>query len=397
MDRLKLDQEAVLHTYTRLPVEISKGEGVYLYDIYGKKYLDFASGIAVNALGYQHPKIQNALSQQMNQFLHLSNYFVSPSVAQLATQLTKHSFASKVFFSNSGTEANEAMIKLCRKWGRSIHPSKSKIIAIENGFHGRTMGAMTLSGKPHYEDHFAPLLPHVQQIPANDVSALKEAASEDVCGIIFECIQGEAGVHELTPAFLKAIEETCQEVNALMLIDEVQTGLMRTGKLFAHEHFNLCPDLVSLSKALGGGLPLGAMLVSPKLEKVLSLGDHGSTFGGNPLSASAGLALFSEITHGDFKSHLESVSAYLLSELEALMSAYPLRIKAIRGKGHMLGLEVGEEALRIRDLALEKGLILNVTAQSVIRLLPPLVIDQSHVDCLVSVLGEIFDILEKKD
>lgn len=393
MDRMKKDQDAVLATYKRLPVEVAKGEGVYLYDIYGKRYLDFASGIAVNALGYGHEKIQKAIEKQAKQFLHLSNYFVSPTVAELATRLKQHSFAQKIFFSNSGTEANEAMIKLSRKWGRGICESKTKIIAIKGGFHGRTMGAMSLMQQAKHHKDFAPLMPDVVQVEVNDIEGLMAAASKDVCGIVFELIQGEAGVVELSKNYVKAIERMAKEINALVLVDEIQTGLMRTGTLFAYEQYNLRPDVMTLSKALGGGLPLGAMLVGSKAEKVFETGDHGSTFGGNPLAAAAGCAVMGELLKEGFKEKVNDVSNHLIEGLQALKSRHADKVRSLSGKGLMIGIHVGEHAEKVRAHCLKEGVVLNVTSQEILRLLPPLIIEKEHVDeLLVCIENALLDL-----
>lgn len=389
MNLLKKDELVILGTYSRLPVEVAYARGVYLYDIDKKSYLDFASGIAVNALGYGHEVIQKAISEQSKKFLHLSNYFACSSVVELAKKLKENSFAEKVFFSNSGTEANEAMIKAARKWGRSIHERKTKFIAIRNGFHGRTMGAMSLAGKEQYHLNFAPLMPHVIHVDANDVEGLLSHSHEDICGIFFEIILGEAGVLELSEAFIKAIEKVAKMSNALILVDEIQTGLMRTGTLFAYEYFDIKPDMMTLSKALGGGLPLGAMLVSKRLESVLASGDHGSTFGGNPLSAATGEALLSFILEKSFQKRLGCVSRYLIDSLLALQKKHPEKIHHISGRGLMLGINLGEKAMTVRDRCLEKGVILNVTSQHVIRLLPPLIIEKKHIDQMIQCLDEV--------
>lgn len=386
MNLLRLDAEVVLPLYKRMPLEIEKGEGNYLIDVNGKKYLDFASGIAVNALGYQHPAVIEAVRDQMSRFMHVSNYITSKPVVELSKLLVAHSFASKVFFANSGTEANEAMLKLAKKFGQGIHKNKTKLIALHGGFHGRTLGSMSLTGNTTYKSQFEPLMPGVVHVPINDIQALEKAMDESVCGIFIELVQGEAGVHLLTQAFAKAVEKAARENQALILLDEVQTGLMRTGKLFAYEHYDLTPDAMTLAKALGGGLPLGAMLVSQKLESVLEAGEHGSTFGGNPVSAAAGLAVIKELLNEKNQNHVVSIANYLKKELTARQKKYPDKIKSVRGMGLMLGIELFENAQIFKEMALANGLITNTTAKNVVRLLPPLTINTHEVNQFLKVL-----------
>ena len=390
------DKEYILNLYQRLPLEIVKGDGLYLYDAEGKAYLDFYSGIAVNALGQRHPKVMEAINSQLESFLHLSNYFTAPSLVTLAKTLVENSFASKVFFSNSGTEANEAMIKLAKKYGKGKSPSKVNFVALERGFHGRTLGGMTLTGNERNKEIFSPLMPGVRHVPLNDVNALINAVDNDTCGIVFEILQGEAGVKLLTDEFIETIKELATKYDALILVDEVQTGLMRTGKLFAYEHFNLQPDVMTLAKALGGGLPLGAMLVSKRLEGVLQPGDHGSTFGGNPLAAAAGNAIISVIMEERLEENVNKMSGLLFTGLQELKNKFPEFILEIRGLGLMIGVDAGEYAMKIRDEAMKKGVLLNVTNSSVIRLLPALILTEKEVNLFLDTLEKVLEGLEGK-
>ena len=387
MNLFEMDREYLLPLYRRLPVQLVRGEGMHLYDDTGKPYLDFAAGIAVNALGYGHPRVLEAMKAQMEQYLHISNYFPSPSLAGLAKLLVEHSFGARVFFANSGTEANEAMIKLARKHGRSRHPDKVKFVALERSFHGRTHGGMTLTGNPAYRTQFAPLMEGVVHVPLNDAKALAAAVDDDTCGIFLEPIQGESGVRPLSQEFVAAVKAAAERHDALILLDEVQTGLLRTGKLFAYQHFDLVPDAMTLAKALGGGLPLGAMVVSKRLEHVLAPGDHGSTFGGNPLAGAAGKALLEVLLEDGFEEHVNAMADRLQAGLLQRMQQHPQRILEIRGKGLMLGVEVGPHAVAIRGEALSRGLILNVTGGTVLRLLPPLILEEADV----AAFFEIFD------
>ena len=394
MDTFREDKEYILNLYKRLPLEIVRGEGLYLYDAEGKAYLDFYSGIAVNALGQRHPKVMEAINGQLESFLHLSNYFTAPSLVNLAKTLVENSFASKVFFSNSGTEANEAMIKLAKKYGKEKSPSKVNFVALERGFHGRTLGGMTLTGNESNIEKFSPLMPGVRHVPLNDVHALIDAVDSDTCGIVFEVLQGEAGVKLLSEEFMETIKALAAKYDALILVDEVQTGLMRTGKLFAYEHFNLQPDVMTLAKALGGGLPLGAMLVSERLEGVLLPGDHGSTFGGNPLAAAAGNAIMSVILENGFEDNVNRMSGLLFAGLQELKNKFPEFILEIRGLGLMIGIDAGEYAMMIRDEAMDRGILLNVTNSTVIRLLPALILTEKEVNLFLETLEIILKGME---
>lgn len=387
MSQREEDERYILPVYGRLHPEIVRGEGMYLYDATGKKYLDFYSGIAVNTLGHGHPKIMAALSKQMGAYLHLSNYFTSETSVRLAKRLVEASFASKVYFANSGTEANEAMIKLARKYGVAKNPAKHDFVAIDGGFHGRTLGGLSMTGNLKYKTQFGPLLTGVTHIPQNDLDALEAAVTDATCGIILEIIQGEGGVRAITPEFAEKIKELARRHDALILVDEVQTGLMRTGKLFAYEHYDLTPDVVTLAKGLGGGLPLGAMLVGATVADTLLKGEHGSTFGGNPMACAAGDAVLEVITQPDFAEQVHQMSNLLVTGLRTLSGKYPDKIGEVRSYGLMIGVDVGEKALELRDVAQGKGLLLNITAGTVLRLLPALILTQGDVELFLELLG----------
>ncbi len=387
MSQREEDERYILPVYGRLHPEIVRGEGMYLYDATGKKYLDFYSGIAVNTLGHGHPKIMAALSKQMGAYLHLSNYFTSETSVRLAKRLVEASFASKVYFANSGTEANEAMIKLARKYGVAKNPLKHDFVAIDGGFHGRTLGGLSMTGNLKYKTQFGPLLTGVTHIPQNDLDALEAAVTDATCGIILEIIQGEGGVRAITPEFAEKIKELARRHDALILVDEVQTGLMRTGKLFAYEHYDLTPDVVTLAKGLGGGLPLGAMLVGATVADTLLKGEHGSTFGGNPMACAAGDAVLEVITQPDFAEQVHQMSNLLVTGLRTLSGKYPDKIGEVRSYGLMIGVDVGEKALDLRDVAQGKGLLLNITAGTVLRLLPALILTQGDVELFLELLG----------
>ncbi|HSR04698.1 MAG TPA: acetylornithine/succinylornithine family transaminase [Proteiniclasticum sp.] len=389
MTLLGEDKSYVLNLYNRIPLEITDAEGMYLYDSEGRKYLDFYSGIAVNTLGHKHPAIMNAIKEQMNSFMHLSNYFAVPSQISLAKKLVKNSFASKVYFANSGAEANEAMLKLALKHGQRFHEEKTRFVSVERGFHGRTMGSMSVTGNDKYKAQFGRSFQETVHVPINDVDALRSAVDENTCGIIFEIIQGEGGLMEVSEEFIFAIREEAKKHDALILVDEVQTGLMRTGKLFAYEYYCLTPDAMTLAKGLGGGLPIGAMLVHERVEDVLVPGDHGSTFGGNPVACAAGDALLSVILEDEFRSEILNKSRYLREKLELLRDKYPLVISEIRGKGLMLGLVTGHHAERIKQTALEHQLLLNVTGNEVIRLLPALIVSKEEINLFTETMDDV--------
>lgn len=388
MNSLTKDATYVLNTYRRLPIEIKKAKGSYLYDHQGKKYLDMYAGIAVNSVGHLHPTVRRAIQLQLKKHMHLSNFFVSETQNEFAKKLVEFSFASKVFFTNSGTEAIEASFKLARKYGKSIHPDKMEVIALHESFHGRTMGGLSLTGQPKYQESFTPLIPHVIHLERNNVEALRHAVNDKTCAIFLEMVQGESGIHTLTDEFIAEIESLKKQFQFLVVADEVQTGLMRTGKLFAYQHTALVPDIMTLAKSLGGGLPLGAMLVSKSFEHVLKPGDHGSTFGGNPVSCAAGLATFNLLTSAGFQNHLLAKGNTLINGLLEVQKKYPI-IKDIRGKGMMIGIEIDGDAEAIKLRALKAGLLLNVTNRNVIRLLPPLTISYHEIHLFLKTFEQI--------
>lgn len=369
---LKDDQRYILNVYQRLPITVTKGEGSYLFDDQGNKYLDMFAGIAVNALGHQHPAINQALLTHMNTFLHLSNYFATETTVGLAKILVEETKLHQVFFSNSGTEAIEAAIKLVRKWGGAIAEDKTDIIALSQGFHGRTSGGMALTDKPEYKKQFAPLLPGIKHCKKNDIKALEETINDQTCALFIEVVQGEGGVHLLDFEYVQALLELAKKHRVLIVADEIQSGMMRTGKLFAYQHYGFMPDIVTAAKALGGGLPLGAMIVSEHLSHVFKPGDHGSTFGGNPMAAALGFALVKEVLKPAFVQQLNIESAFLMASLKQLKFSYPHIILDVRGCGMMIGVDVGFHAQTLKQLFLEHHILINVTNKTVIRLLPPL-------------------------
>lgn len=382
------DKKYILNLYNRLNLEAERADGVYLYDKNNNKYLDMYSGISVNNLGYDK-EIANVIKNQVDKYIHLSNYFVSEPTVNLAKLLVDNSFASKVYFSNSGTEANEAAIKLCRKYGRKINDNKIEILSALNSFHGRTYGGLTLTGQEKYQNDFKPLLSGVNYFEFNNIESLRDKVSENTCAVFLEIIQGEGGIVEVSQEFMNELVKLSKMYNFLIVIDEIQTGIGRSGDLFAFEKYNITPDIVTLAKSIGGGLPLGAMLVNEKLEEVLKVGDHGSTFGGNPVACAAGEYVLNKIVNTDLLKEVKEKSNYLLNELENIKEEFPTLIKEIRGRGMMIGIDVGENAIAIRDCALDNRLLLNVTNKTIIRLLPSLCISNSEINEFLEKFREV--------
>jgi predicted acetylornithine/succinylornithine family transaminase len=370
------DKIAILNTYKRIPLEISHGEDVYLISKEGKRYLDFFSGLAVNALGYNHPKIIAAINKQISKYNHLSNYYLNQTQIDLAELLLKYSDMSGIFFTNSGTEAIEAALKLIRK----KHGPEKQILSFNNSFHGRTYGALSLSGRKKYKELFSPLLPNIVQINFNDIEKLKSNLNENTAAIFLEFIQGEGGVNVLSDEFVKELKELQTKFNIAIIADEVQTGLGRTGKPFAFNHFNLKPDIVLIAKALGGGLPLGAVITNDIYSEVFSTGDHGSTFGGNPVACAAGIAVVKEIFEKELYNNVFEFGNYFISELNILKAKYPDKISEVRGKGFMIGVEMNFECTRIIESLRRKNILVNCTNSNVVRILPPLISQKQDID-----------------
>lgn len=384
---LEQDKEYVLNTYKRSEIIIEKAENSYLYDIDGNKYLDMYTGISVNSLGHDK-NIVEAMLKQASKYIHLSNNFVSEPVVNLAKLLVENTFASKVFFTNSGTESNEAAIKVCKKYGKKYSEKKYELLSAYNSFHGRTNGGLSLTGKEIYQRDFIPLLPGVRNFKYNDIISLREQVNENTCGLFLEMIQGEGGVVEITQEFIDEAVILSKKFNFLIVIDEIQTGLGRTGDLLAYEKYGFIPDVVTLSKSLGGGIPLGAMLLREGLEDIFKPGDHGSTFGGNPVSCACGEYVLNKLTNTDLCENVKEKSHYLIMKLNELKNKYPDVIIGLRGRGLMLGVDVGVHAEKIKQISLEKKVLLNSTSNTVIRLLPSLYISRDEMDDFLTVFEE---------
>lgn len=376
---LDLDAQCVLHTYPRAPFVLTHGEGVYLYDSEGRRYLDLAAGIAVNALGYGDPALVAAISQQAARLIHVSNLYLTAPQAELAARLCALSFAGKAFFCNSGAEANETAIKLARKWVYANHAGAGKtgLVAFENGFHGRTIGALSVTPRARYQDPFRPLLPDVSIAPFNDLEAAAGIIGPDTCAVIVEPVQGEGGVHVATPEFLQGLRALCDAHDAVLIFDEVQCGMGRTGMLWAHQISGVTPDIMTLAKPLAGGLPIGAALISDRIAAAIEVGDHGSTFGGGPLVASAARVVLERISDPAFLRHVEAMGAALRDGLAALRAP---QIVEVRGRGLMIGVELTVPAAEVVSAGYAHGLIMVSAGPNVLRLVPPLILEQVHVD-----------------
>jgi acetylornithine/N-succinyldiaminopimelate aminotransferase len=382
-------QKYVMNTYGRLNLSIVKGKGAYVWDADGKEYLDFVSGIAVNNVGHCHPKVVEAVANQAKNLFHCSNlYWIEPQV-QLAKILVENSVFDKVFFCNSGAEANESAIKLARKYAKK-HGGEDKyeIITMKQSFHGRTLATLTATGQEKFQKGFAPLPAGFTYAPFNDLEAVKRAVGPHTCAVMLEPVQGEGGVLPGEDAFIKGVRKLCDENNLLFIVDEVQCGLGRTGKLFAYQHYEVEPDIMTLAKALGGGAPIGAMLAKDHVAEGFQPGDHASTFGGNPLVTAAGVAALTVILEEDLVHNAATMGEYLSCKLEGLKHKFNF-IKEIRGKGLLLGMECEKEVAGIISACLEKGLLLISAGPKVLRFLPPLNITFQQVDQAVGILEEV--------
>lgn len=382
------DKKYILNTYNRSDLIIDKGEGSYLYDIDGREYLDMYSGISVNNLGHDKGIVE-AMINQASKYMHLSNYFVSEPVINLAKLFVENTFASKVFFTNSGTESNEAAIKLCRKYGKQFSNNKYELLSAYNSFHGRTNGGLSLTGQEKYQKEFMPLIPGVSHFEYNNIESLKEKVNQNTCGLFLEVIQGEGGIVEASQEFIDEVVRLSKEYNFLVVIDEVQTGMGRTGDLLAYEKYNFTPDLVTVSKSVGGGIPLGAMLVSEGIEDILKPGDHGSTFGGNPVSCACGEYVMDKLVNTNLCREVKQKGDYLITQLNNLKDKYPKVIKEVRGRGLMIGVDVGEYANNIKKMAQEKKVLLNSTSNTIIRLLPSLYITKDEMNKFLTIFEEV--------
>ena len=381
----------IMRTYGRFPLVPVKGEGCYLWDADGKKYLDFLAGVAVNNLGHCHPAVSAAIAKQAAQLIHCSNYYHIPQQIELAELLCGLSFADKAFFCNSGAEANEAAIKLARKYSREkFGADRYEIITALASFHGRTMATVSATGQEKVQKFFDPLLHGFRHVPFNDAASLRAAVSPCTCAVMLEPIQGEGGVVVPDEGYLQEVRRICDEHNLILIFDEVQVGMGRTGKMFAHEHFGITPDIMTLAKALAGGAPIGTMLATDELATAFTPGTHGSTFGGNPLVTAAGVATVRTIMEDGILNRTCEMGEYLMGELETLGKRFPI-ITEVRGIGLMIGVELSVPGAEIVKKALERGLLLNCAQEKVLRLVPPLIVGKKEADEMLAILTGILE------
>jgi acetylornithine/N-succinyldiaminopimelate aminotransferase len=384
-ETIDLFDKYVIANYGRLPRVIVKGQGCYLHDADGNKILDMFPGWAVSAIGHCHPKVVEALRKQADELLHIDNTFYSEPQGELAKLLSERAFGGKCFFCNSGAEANEAALKLAR-----LHTSqeKYKFITAEGSFHGRTFATVTATAQPKYHEGFLPLLPGFVYVPFNDIAALESAFSDEVAAVLVEPIQGEGGINVATAEYLRAIRRLCDEKGAVMILDEVQTGMGRTGKWFGYQHFDVLPDIITMAKALGGGVAIGAMMATEEVAASLVPGKHASTFGGNCLACAAGMAVIEAIEEDNLLKNAAELGRYIKDKLEQLKQKHSI-IDSVRGIGLMIGVQLTSPGKKIVDKCLEKGLRINCTNDTVLRFMPPMIATQSQIDQAVEILDSV--------
>ncbi len=381
----------LMHNYNRFPVVLRKGRGMRVWGADGKEYLDFLGGIAVNVLGHCHPKVVVAIQKQAQRLIHVSNFYHSEPQIKLAKLLVTNSFADKVFFCNSGAEANEAAIKLARRYAKEHYGhERYEIITALKSFHGRTLAALTATGQEKLQKGFEPLVPGFKHVPFNDIRSLEEAITGKTCAVMLEPIQGEGGVNVPSDGYLGEVRELCDKHGLLLILDEVQTGMGRTGKFFAYEHYNMVPDIMTLAKGLAGGMPIGAMLTTDKIAAAFKPGDHASTFGGNPLACAAAIATVEAILEDGFVlDHCVRMGEYFRGRLLQLKEAFD-QIVDVRGKGLFVGMELTRDGMPIVKACLDRGILINCAGLgNVLRFTPPLIVEKKEVDVLAELLDEL--------
>lgn len=383
------DKSDYLPVFARYNIVLDHGDGPYVYDTKGKKYIDFLAGIAVNVVGHNYKPLVDAVSKQASKMIHCSNLYYTEVQVEAAEKLKKLSGMDKVFFGNSGAEANEGAIKLARKYATNIDPEKIQIISALHSFHGRTLATLTATGQDHYHHGFGPLPAGFDYVPYNDIQALEAKMSDKTCAVMLEAIQGEGGVHVPDPDYLPKVRALCDKYNAVLIFDEVQCGMGRTGTFFGCQQFGVKPDIVTLAKGLAGGVPIGAFMATDKVASAFHAGDHGSTFGGNPLACAAACVVLDALIDGSLMENAKEIGAYLQSKFEEYKAKYPNLIKEVRGRGLILGMELTRPGREIANECLDYGAIINCTAGNVLRFVPPLNITKAHVDELISVLDKV--------
>lgn len=382
-----MSKSNIMNTYGRFDVTFEKGIGSRIYDVNGKEYIDFVSGVATNCLGHSHPAIINAITEQSRQLIHISNYYWNTKHVPVAEKLIENCDHSSVFFCNSGTEAVEGALKLARKYGKATgREDKNILLYMDNSFHGRSLGALSVTGQDKYQKDFVPLIGGVKKVQFNDIEDLKNNFNDNVCGVIIEPIQGEGGINAANSEYLKEVRRLCDVHDALLIFDEIQCGMGRLGSLFAYKKFNVIPDIICIAKALGGGFPIGAVIANERADKVIAPGDHGSTFGGNPLGSAVSLAVLTELVDGGIVDSVEEKSNYIRDKLHILKDKYNV-IDEIKGMGLLIGISLKISLKDFSNACFNKGLLVVTAGTNVIRLLPPLNVSKKDID-------EALDIIE---
>lgn len=384
---MEREHNVVFQTYRRINLAIDRADGVRIYDVDGRSYLDMLGGIAVNALGHSHPRVIAAIEQQIRRYMHVSNVFYQEPQVRLAEQLVAASGYPRVFFSNSGAESTDGALKMARRFGSAT--GRYDVIGFSGGFHGRTYGALSIMDKPLYKDGMGPFLPNTLILPFNDIDALEARVDENTAAIMVEFLQGEGGIAEATQEFVDAIWSLKQKFGFLVIADEVQSGIGRTGDFFAFERYGVRPDIVTIAKAMGGGLPLGGILATEQAASLLDKGMHGTTYGGNPVACVAGSVVMDEVA-GGLMDHVREIGDYLHGRLRELQNQYPELVREIRGRGCMQGVVLNQDASGFIPRLLERGVVANATAGNIIRLVPPFIITRSDVDELYAALSTVF-------
>ncbi|MCP9472784.1 MAG: acetylornithine transaminase [Nitrospira sp.] len=381
----------LMQTYTRQPISIARGKGAKVYDLEGREYLDFVGGIAVNVLGHTHPDLVHALHRQAMQLIHVSNLYYTEPQVHLAKTLVEHSFADRVFFCNSGAEANEAAIKLARRYAHQKYGAdRFEVITMYNSFHGRTLATITATGQDKVQKGFEPLMPGFRYVPFNDFSAIEAAAGKQTAAVMLEPIQGEGGVHVADRAYLRELREFCTKHDVLLIFDEVQTGMGRTGTLFAYQQMGVEPDIMTLAKGLGGGVPIGACLAKESVAAAFTPGSHASTFGGNPLACAAGLTVLRTLIEGSVLDHAKRMGDYLAKGLAECKDRHRI-VREVRGLGLLQGMELDTDAKTIVGDCLNRGVLVNATSERVLRFVPPLIVTEREIDKLTETLTAVLN------
>ncbi|MBR1398312.1 MAG: aspartate aminotransferase family protein, partial [Selenomonadaceae bacterium] len=387
-----------LPVFNRYKIVVDHGEGVYTYDNEGNKYIDFLAGIAVNVLGHNYKPLVDAIALQASKVIHISNLYYTQPQADAASKLVKLSGLDRAFFCNSGAEANEGAMKIARKFAHNIDKDKSQIITALDSFHGRTLATLTATGQPHYQQGYEPLPGGFDYVPYNDIDALERMMSDKTCAVMLETIQGEGGVYPPKGDYLKQVRELCNKYRALLILDEIQAGIGRSGKFFAYENYGIKPDIVTLAKGLAGGVPIGAFIVTEEVAHAFKAGDHGTTFGGNPLACAAANVVLDTVPKEDFLNNVVEVGNYFKNKLIELQNKYPAAIVDVRGEGLILGAELStnnkKTGVEIVNECMQRGAIINCTVGKVLRFIPPLIITKSNVDEVVNILDSVFSELK---